>query len=119
MVVFLLSGVLISVSVGEICQGAGQREKLTSDSAGPLPHVVESFLYRTFKSGWSSPAQEALVIDFMHELRGSQRAGAAPRYDEVMEAMAVRRALDPSTILGVWLADTDSSLAFSAGRLYQ
>lgn len=67
LMVFLLSGVLISVSVGKYAK-VQAREKLTSDS--------ESAAH------------------------------------EVMEAMAVRQALAPSTILGVWLADTDSSQLF-------
>ena len=109
LMVFLLSGVLISVSVGKYAK-VQAREKLTSDSESAA-HEVDTFFTGHLKAVEQS-AQEALVIDFMHELRGSQRASAAPRYDEVMEAMAVRQALDPSTILGVWLADTDSSQLF-------
>ena len=109
LMVFLLSGVLISVSVGKYAK-VQAREKLTSDSESAA-HEVDTFFTGHLKAVEQS-AQEALVIDFMHELRGSQRASAAPRYDEVMEAMAVRQSLDPSTILGVWLADTDSSQLF-------
>ena len=109
LMVFLLSGVLISVSVGKYAK-VQAREKLTSDSESAA-HEVDTFFTGHLKAVEQS-AQEALVIDFMHELRGSQRASAAPRYDEVMAAMAVRQALDSSTILGVWLADTDSSQLF-------
>mgnify|MGYP001343196165 CR=1 FL=1 len=95
LMVFLLSGVLISVSVGKYAK-VQARETSDSESAA---HEVDTFFTGHLKAVEQS-AQEALVIDFMHELRGSQRASAAPRYDEVMAAMAVRQALGLSTILG-------------------
>lgn len=77
LMVFLLSGVLISVSVGKYAK-VQAREKLTSDSESAA-HEVDTFFTGHLKAVEQS-AQEALVIDFMHELRGSQRASAAPRY---------------------------------------
>lgn len=107
LMVFLLSGVLISVSVGKYAK-VQAREKLTSDSESAA-HEVDTFFTGHLKAVEQS-AQEALVIDFMHELRGSQRASAAPRYDEVMEAMAVRQALDPSPYWGSgWLIPIPAS----------
>ena len=74
LMVFLLSGVLISVSVGKYAK-VQAREKLTSDSESAA-HEVDTFFTGHLKAVEQS-AQEALVIDFMHELRGSQRASAA------------------------------------------
>ncbi len=71
LMVFLLSGVLISVSVGKYAK-VQAREKLTSDSESAA-HEVDTFFTGHLKAVEQS-AQEALVIDFMHELRGSQRA---------------------------------------------
>ena len=63
-------------------------------------------------------AQEALVIDFMHELRGQPTGQRSSRYDEVMAAMAVRQALIHLPYWGSgWLIPIPAS--FSAGRLYQ
>ena len=68
LMVFLLSGVLISVSVGKYAK-VQAREKLTSDSESAA-HEVDTFFTGHLKAVEQS-AQEALVIDFMHELRGS------------------------------------------------
>lgn len=109
LLLLLASGVLISMSVGSYAESEA-REKLASDSKSAA-NEVDTFFTGHLKAVEQS-AQEALVIDFMRDLKGSARATSSLGYDEVMEAMAARQALDPDTILGVWLADTDSSQLF-------
>lgn len=109
LLVLLLSGIMISRSVGSYAVSEAE-EKLASDSKSAA-NEVDTFFTGHLKAVEQS-AQEALVIDFMRNLKGNQRANTAPGYDEVMEAMEVRQALDPASILGVWLADTDSSQLF-------
>lgn len=107
--ILLLAGVLIGASVGNYVTEQ-TREKLAADSQS-ASNEADIFFTGHLKVVEQS-AQEQVIIDFLRELKGVQRANNAPGYKDIMDVLSYRQALDPSSILGVFLGDIDSSQLF-------
>lgn len=107
--ILLLAGVLIGASVGNYVTKQ-TREKLAADSQS-ASNETDTFFTGHLKAVEQS-AQENVIIDFLRDLKGVQRADDAPGYRNIMEVLSYRQALDTASILGVFLGDIDSSQLF-------